>query len=555
MKKKSTLHVFLLPALLFSSVVNAQVLDDYRSNVAPQGQWTTIGSWERFDGSTWIPAAAAPTSTTANVITILTGDSITLTGPALSIDQVVIQPGAALTIFNASATTYTIDNATGDDIIVNGRLRIAAAGTTVAGTGNILIGATGFFVLDLSGKVSVPVTNNGVMDIDNTGIILNTTLTNNGLARLNSANLNLSTSDFVNNGTFSITSTGTSNVNNIAGICNFTNTATGILRRESSSGVSGIFATFSNAGIIAGIGNLTLTPVGTNTGSIRPGFSPGILTLNPVPITSKTPTIRIEILDGSGAGTGHDQLILTGATDLSGTNLIVEENTSSPLTTYTIMTTSAGNFTGNFASVTLPGNYTLNYTPPTNAITVTKTSITLPAIWGNFTALAKNGNQVKLDWTTLQEINTSHFVIEHSSDGTSFTPIATLGAAGNSSVKTSYSFTHTTPSLTRNNQYRILQVDIDNHKAYSAYRNVRFNEGKVVAVTAIPNPVQNILQVSVQVNDISIRFVDLSGRSIRTLQLQPGTHTVNTESFAKGIYQMVIYQNGVQIDAQRIIKL
>jgi len=555
MKKNSTLKVFLLIALLFSSVVNAQVLDDYRSNVAPQGQWTTIGSWERFDGSTWIPAAAAPTSTTANEITILTGDSITLTGPALSIDQVVIQPGAALTIFNASATTYTIDNATGDDIVVNGRLRIAAVGTTVAGTGNILISATGFFVLDLSGKVSVPVLNNGVMDIDNTGIILNTTLTNNGLARLNSANLNLSTSDFVNNGTFSITSTGTSNVNNIAGICNFTNTATGILRRESSSGASGIFATFSNAGIIAGIGNLTLNPVGTNTGSIRPGFSPGILTLNPVPITSKTPTVHIEILDGSGAGTGHDRIDFTGTTDLSGTTLIVTENTAAPWpVSYTIMTTTAGTFLGNFAAVVIPLGYSITYVPGGTTVIVNKLGSTLPAVWGDFNALAKNNNRVNLNWSTLQESNVSHYTVEYSANGRDYTSIGTVAATGNTTNVTNYSFVHSTPDVQKTNYYRIRQSDLDGKTAYSVIRPVRFSKGTVAPILVTPNPVRDRLQLSVQAENIRIMLVDLSGRTLKNMNLQPGNHELSVSELAPGMYHLVIFQDGLRLETQKLIK-
>ncbi|MBK8698297.1 MAG: hypothetical protein IPN29_01585 [Saprospiraceae bacterium] len=71
---------------------------------------------------------------------------------------------------------------------------------------------------------------------------------------------------------------------------------------------------------------------------------------------------------------------------------------------------------------------------------VTKLGSTLPAVWGNFNALAKNNNRVTLNWSTLQENNVSHYTIEYSVNGRDYTGIGTVAAAGNSSDVSNYSF-------------------------------------------------------------------------------------------------------------------
>ena len=94
MKMKFTLPIsLLLLSLLFTRLASAQAPGDYRSAVAI-GDWTTAATWETFNGTTWIPATTAPNST-SGLITILSGDSVTL-GAAITIDQMVVETGAAL---------------------------------------------------------------------------------------------------------------------------------------------------------------------------------------------------------------------------------------------------------------------------------------------------------------------------------------------------------------------------------------------------------------------------------------------------------------------------
>jgi hypothetical protein len=276
--------------------------------------------------------------------------------------------------------------------------------------------------------------------------------------------------------------------------------------------------------------------------------------VTPETFNTNSPTVVFQIADGSGGGSGHDSLFVTGTDniDLTGTTLFVTENSSTPVQTYVIMATDFGTFTGTFKSVNIPLGYTVIYTA--TQIILSKNGVTLPVVWGDFNALAYN-KQVKLNWSTLQESNASNYIVEHSIDGRSFAAIATVAAKGNSSTITQYSFVHTSPSLLTNNSYRIRQVDRDGKVVYSVIRNVRFSKGKLIAVLVTPNPVRSTLQLSTQGDNISVKLTDLSGKVFKILSLKAGVHDVNVQDLPAGIYQLIIYQNQQRIDAQQIIKV
>lgn len=86
---------------------------DYRS--VATGNWSSILTWERYNGTIWVAAVAAPSSADG-VITIQNGHTVTVNANA-TVDQVVVEAGATLTI---SAGTLTINNGISSDIDVSG---------------------------------------------------------------------------------------------------------------------------------------------------------------------------------------------------------------------------------------------------------------------------------------------------------------------------------------------------------------------------------------------------------------------------------------------------
>lgn len=94
-----------------------------------------------------------------------------------------------------------------------------------------------------------------------------------------------------------------------------------------------------------------------------------------------------------------------------------------------------------------------------------------------------NNNVTLLAWSTAEEINNSHFIIEESFDGKSFTDKGIVEGVGNSAITQNYSF-----SLASNNQttyYRLKQVDIDGKTDYSKTIVETYQLGEFVIY---PNP-------------------------------------------------------------------
>jgi hypothetical protein len=532
-------------------------VDDYRSNVVT-GLWNNASTWQVFDGTSWNAAVSAPTNSNG-VITISAGDSIRMNA-ATTVDQVVIANGAVLIIFNGgAATTFTLNDGPGDDIVNNGKLYVST-NATLTGAGTIQNNPGALFTLRNQGILAVNTTNTGSMNISGTGNIQSATLTNNGVITLVDFTLNLNNSTLVNNDSVSIAYTSDAFIATTAGTGSFANAAGGVLYKASSTGIAWTSAAvaFTNSGTVKGTGQYNLLNVTSNSGTIAPGNSPGLLTVNPGFLTGGSASINLEInTTGAIAGTNYDQLGISTVNSLTanvtGTTLNVTDFASDPLgTTYTLLSFPTGTITGPFATVHLSpslGNMVYSAT----AITVQKTSV-LPLTWGNFIAVAGIG-QVMLQWSTLQESNTSRFVIDRSIDGRQFDSIGTVLAKGNSSLASDYMFTDLSPSFNGNNYYRLQEIDLDGRSTYSIIKVAYLNDIKTGVVQLSPNPVQDILKVSVKAKGISIRIADMNGKSFRTALFPPGDHSVNVGDLPSGVYQVLIYEKNQLIETLRVVKL
>ncbi len=103
---------------------------------AGNGSWnaTTIWQYNNVQTNAWRDTTAYPVAAKAGLITIQTGDAVTIPIP-VTVDQTIVQSGATLTI--VSGGTLTIQDGTGTDLTVAGVLRntgndIVQSGSTVA---------------------------------------------------------------------------------------------------------------------------------------------------------------------------------------------------------------------------------------------------------------------------------------------------------------------------------------------------------------------------------------------------------------------------------------
>ena len=166
-----------------------------------------------------------------------------------------------------------------------------------------------------------------------------------------------------NGGTFSVAPAFTTNLTN-----------TGTLSFGGGAFAGGSQLTFNhNAGaIIKGTGTFTLNGTFNKNGIIAPGASPGILAMNGVQPFSGNTTINIEVLDNSGAGTGHDQITRTSSLTLDGILNVTETGTVAPGTFEIIDLTMGGILSGSFDVTNLPACYTIQQV--TEPVTLTKSA-------------------------------------------------------------------------------------------------------------------------------------------------------------------------------------
>lgn len=158
--------------------------------------------------------------------------------------------------------------------------------------------------------------------------------------------------------------------------------------------------------------------------------------------------------------------------------------------------------------------------------------VVLPLRWLSFTA-QRSGSNVALQWTTAEENNTLDFSIQHSSNGSRWTTIGTLPAAGGTAHK--YAFTHTNaPAGT--NHYRIAQQDRDGRFSYSENRMVQVgNSGPAFSLAG--NRVTGSLVL--QVNEACVVTIySLDGKTLQQQQVNKGQQTLTIGSLAKGLYMI-----------------
>lgn len=165
--------------------------------------------------------------------------------------------------------------------------------------------------------------------------------------------------------------------------------------------------------------------------------------------------------------------------------------------------------------------------------------VALPVSLTHFTA-QRNGKINHITWSTSQEINTSYFTVERSTDGRSFAPLNRIAATGNSTRVTEYNFTDNNPSQGLN-YYRLAITDASGLVKYSNVKIVR-NEG-TVDVSIYPSPVKDLLNIVISADaaDKATLFItNVNGQLLQqqNLTVNKGLNKVsfNTSSLMPGAY-------------------
>ncbi len=177
--------------------------------------------------------------------------------------------------------------------------------------------------------------------------------------------------------------------------------------------------------------------------------------------------------------------------------------------------------------------------------------IVLPVKLTSFTAVPKNYD-VLLNWQTEQEINSSHFIVERSTNGFSFTSIGRVEAKGTSDTRVAYHFTDNKPVIfDRPVYYRLRSVDKDGSFQYSRIVYVVLKTAGSHVQNVYPNPAKAGSIVTADfiapVNGtITLWIVNAIGQTISTTNLQvvKGSNKIKVQLPASsGIHYLLFQDN------------
>jgi hypothetical protein len=269
-------------------------------------------------------------------------------------------------------------------------------------------------------------------------------------------------------------------------------------------------------------------------------FGGGVMTSSP---TLVTPSVTIDANTFNSITTGTS-VTFTATPTNGGTTPAYQwkkngNNVGSNSSTYT----DAALLNGDIITCVLTSN-----DPCASQATATSTGITmsvsnpLPVILTNYTVTLTSKNAVSNVWVTEVEINSKHFEVQKSIDGSNFETIGTVAAKGFAS---SYSFIDDKPFV-GTNYYRLKMVDMDGSFTYSKVMAVTLNDNRK-SLVVYPNPVKDNLFVQVtstKAEKLTLQVTDMQGRLLQQEDTQVGignvSISINTNTLAKGSYVLLV---------------
>ena len=246
--------------------------------------------------------------------------------------------------------------------------------------------------------------------------------------------------------------------------------------------------------------------------------------------------------DGGENPSGDGTMIITGK--LNGTDVFTITKTlgfnssygANDGFAYVDLSSEGGlNYSGysiNEVSFQLQGNF--DYLAIDN---FTWTSATvLPVSVINFSGNYQAGKTM-LNWQTSCESNSSHFLIERSSDGMNYKSVARVEGAGNCSTSTRYNTIDENP-VSGNNYYRLVAVDFDGRRKQHGVVLIR-NQAGAVSSGVYPNPAKgNSITLKGGNNLIGKLYtmIDMSGKITGNGIISGSSQSINISSLPKGNY-------------------
>src|SRR5690606_1397588 len=146
-----------------------------------------------------------------------------------------------------------------------------------------------------------------------------------------------------------------------------------------------------------------------------------------------------------------------------------------------------------------------------------------------------------LKWATASEENTRDFRLERSLNGTDYTVITVVPAAGNSSATNHYQYVDQNIDQLNSQvmYYRVKQTDIDGRFTYSSIVQLTYRNDDVKPSIVYPNPTTGMVNILVGDRNLigtTAVMTDLNGRVIQHIRITSANQSINMQNLVNGIY-------------------
>lgn len=163
----------------------------------------------------------------------------------------------------------------------------------------------------------------------------------------------------------------------------------------------------------------------------------------------------------------------------------------------------------------------------------------------NFTAQTLPDCQTAFSWKINADEALQSITLEKSTNGATFTGLKTLPANSN---------TYTASQESGTTYYRLKITSSAGRITYSSIVKLHMDCSKI-AINLSPNPVKNNLQITGLQKGYNLSVLNAAGAQVLTQQINSNVSSVNMQSFASGLYYVIISnKEGLIIEKKKIIK-
>jgi hypothetical protein len=218
-------------------------------------------------------------------------------------------------------------------------------------------------------------------------------------------------------------------------------------------------------------------------------------------------------------------------------------------------------------NLSLPEINQIHMPPRGNGVTriddvcITGCSIILPLSALELQGLRLNNEQVALNWKTKNEIDSKSFDIERSlGDPSHFTVVGAMPSNAGTAAEKKYVLTDLN-SFSGLSYYRIKQIDMDGHFAYSNTIQVRGYNTKE-SVWLLPNPASTVAVLycyTATKGNYQIKVLSANGQTVytqkRSLNLGSNNIKLPVQTLVSGIYYVqIIWPDGHHNDLKMAVE-